>query len=90
MKELTHLRGKKDLLVSSPEVKKALTHTSSQVEKIVPKKELDFQNMMVQDVAKLSNNERLEAAQAFLQKKELSPKQQEAILQAHKVGENRV
>lgn len=84
VKEFSKFRVNKESLVIQPETKNVIQQTTQRVETVLPKKQLNFDTMLVQDIAKLGTKERLEAAQTFL-KRELSKSEQDAILKAHNI-----
>nr|MDD3720419.1 phosphotransferase [Candidatus Gracilibacteria bacterium] len=86
MKELAKLRSHKENIIASSEVKGVVKETSKKVDEIVPKKQLDFNKMLVEDIAKLGDKERLEAGSFYLKGKKFTPEQQKAILEAHNIG----
>lgn len=88
MKELSRLWLNKERIVQSAEVKWVIHQTKSRIDSIIPKKQVDFEKAFLEDVAKLGNAERKEAAKFYL-KRELSPQQQEAIIKAHEVWSTR-
>ncbi len=88
MKELSRLWVNKEHIVQSAEVKGAIRETRSKVDDIIPKKQIDFEKALLEDVAKLGNAERKEAAKFYL-KRELPPHQQDAIIKAHEVWSTR-
>lgn len=91
MKELAKLRPHttKESIIVSPEVKWLVKETWKKVDEIVPKKQLDFNKMLVEDIAKLWNKERLEAWSFYLKWKKFTPEQEKAILEAHNVWKDR-
>jgi hypothetical protein len=88
MKELSRLWVNKEHIVRSAEVKGTIRETRSKIDGIVPKKQIDFEKALLEDIAKLGNAERKEAAKFYL-KRELPPHQQDAIIKAHEVGSTR-
>ena len=91
MKEITRLRPhiNKESIVASPEIRWVVKETSKKVDEIVPKKQLDFSKMLVEDIAKLWDKERLEAGSFYLKWKKFTPEQERAILEAHNVWKDR-
>lgn len=85
MKELAKFRVNKETIVLSPNVKWVIKETNSKVGDILPKKQLDFGKMLIEDIAKLWNKERLEATSFYLKWKKFTPEQENAILAAHEV-----
>ena len=84
MKEISRLRVNKERLVESSKLKQVVWDTRNKVNKIVPKQEIDFEKALVEDIAKLWDKQRLEAASFYL-KKQLTKQEQEAILKAHNI-----
>ncbi len=87
MKKFAKNRINKENLVSSPNVKNVIGNVNKKVDNIVPKKQFDFEWSVVEDIAKLWDKDRLEAGSHFL-KRELNPKQEKAILQAHNIWDS--
>ncbi|MGE4443535.1 MAG: hypothetical protein AB7E37_00905 [Candidatus Altimarinota bacterium] len=85
IKEVARLRVNKESLVKSPEIKGVISDTNKKVNEVIPKKQVDFNKMLVEDIAKLGDKERLEAGSFYLQRK-LTPEQEKAIIKAHEVG----
>lgn len=86
MKELKNFRAHKENIPTSPEVKWVVQETSKKVEELVPKKQIDFEKLLVEDVKKLWPKERLEAGSFYLKGKKFTPEQEQAILKAHETG----
>jgi hypothetical protein len=86
LKQLAKLRINKEKLVESIDTKKLIWSVKWKVDKIIPKKQIDFGQMVTEDIAKLWNIDRLEAWKIFL-KRDLSPIQEKAIIEAHKIWE---
>lgn len=84
MKEIVKHTAKKEALMNTPEIKWIISETNKKIENILPKKEVDFNKMPVEDIAKLWEKERLEAGSFFLQRK-LTPEQEKAIIKAYEV-----
>jgi len=84
IKEVARLRVNKESLVKSPEIKWVISDTNKKVNEVIPKKQVDFNKMLVEDIAKLWDKERLEAGSFYLQRK-LTPEQEKAIIKAHEV-----
>lgn len=59
MKNFTKNRLNKESLVSSPDVKDVVGIVNKQVDNIVPKKQIDFEKIMVEDISKLWDKEKL-------------------------------
>lgn len=89
MKEITRFKTPKEAIVTSPEVKWLLKETGRQVNEIVPKKQVDFSKMLVKDISKLWDKERLEAWSFYLKWKKFTPEQEKAIIKAHEVWKDR-
>lgn len=91
MKEVTKLRPhtNKESIVTSPEVKWVVKETWKKVDEIVPKRQLDFSKMLVEDISKLWNKERLEAGSFYLKWKKFTPEQEKRIIEAHNVWKDR-
>ena len=87
MKKIAKLRINKENLVSAPEVKGVIWEINKKVDDVVPKKQFDFEEMITDDIAKLCDADRLEAGKSFL-KKELTPEQEKAILEAHNIWDS--
>ena len=88
MKQISKLRINKERLVQSPEIKNVIWETNNKVAEIVPKKEFDFEKAVVEDIAKLWDKDRIDAWKFYLNR-DLSPKQQDAIIKAHNVWKDR-
>ncbi|MDD2565610.1 MAG: hypothetical protein PHZ26_02380 [Candidatus Gracilibacteria bacterium] len=88
MKQIVKFRGKSEIIAGSPKIKSVIYKTVSKVDELVPKKQLNFESFLVEDIAKLGNKERLEAGSFYLKKK-LTPKQEKAVIEAHEVGNDR-
>jgi len=88
MKEISKLRVNKERLVQSPEMKTVVWETNNKVAEIIPKKQLDFEKAVVEDIAKLWDKDRIDAWKFYLQKN-ITPQQQEAIIKAHNVWKDR-
>ncbi len=84
IRELASYRLHKENIVINTEIKWVITETTSRVDNIIPKKELDFESMLVDDIVKLWDQDRLEAGSTYLQR-QLNSVEQKAILDAHKV-----
>ncbi len=84
MKEMSRLRKPAERVVEGREVKSVISETRWKIDKIVPKKQLDFEKALVEDIDKLWDKERLKAASFYL-KKELTPEHEKAVLEAHNV-----
>ncbi|MDD3794190.1 MAG: hypothetical protein PHI37_05225 [Candidatus Gracilibacteria bacterium] len=91
MKEIARLRPhtSKESVIVSPEIRGVVKETGKKIDEIVPKKQLDFSKMLVEDIAKLGDKERLEAGSFYLKGKKFTPEQEKAILEAHNVGKDR-
>ena len=89
MSEITKLRANKERLVSSSEVKTVITDTNRKIDDIVPKKEVDFDKMLVEDIAKLWDKDRIDAASFYLKWKKFTPEQEKAIIIAHEIWKDR-
>ncbi|MBW7954513.1 hypothetical protein H3C61_01745 [Candidatus Gracilibacteria bacterium] len=85
IKEVAKLRVNKENLVKSPEIKGVISDTNKKINEVIPKKQVDFNKMLVEDIAKLGDKERGEAGSFYLQRK-LTPEQEKAIIKAHEVG----
>lgn len=57
MKEIVKHRAKKEVLVNTPEIKWVISETNKKIENIVPKKEVDFDKMLIEDIGKESIDE---------------------------------
>ncbi len=88
MKKIARLRVDKERLVNSKKVKQTIKETNNKVSKIVPKKELDFEKVLVEDIAKLWDKDRIEASRFYL-KRDITENQQKAILEAHNIWRNK-
>ena len=88
MKQISKLRVNKEMLVQSPDIKNIIWKTNNKVDKIIPKKQLDFEKALVWDIAKLADKDRIEAWSFYL-KRNLTPDQQESIIKAHNVWKDR-
>jgi len=84
MKQISKLRVNKERLVNSSDLKQIIWETNNKVIEIVPKKQLDFEKLVIEDIAKLWDKDRLEAWKFYLWK-DITPEQQKAIIQAHNV-----
>lgn len=88
MKQIVKFRWKSEIIAWSPKIKSVIYKTVSKVDELVPKKQLNFESFLVEDIAKLWNKERLEAGSFYLKKK-LTPKQEKAVIEAHEVWNDR-
>lgn len=88
-RELSKLRKPAERVVESPEIKNVVWETRWKVDEIVPKKEMDFDKMLVEDIAKLWDKERLEAWSFYLKWKKFTSEQEKAILEAHNIWKDR-
>ncbi len=88
MKQISKLRVNKEMLVQSPDIKNIVWKTNNKVDKIIPKKQLDFEKALVWDIAKLADKDRIEAWSFYL-KRNLTPEQQDSIIKAHNVWKDR-
>lgn len=84
MKRLSKLRVNKEKLVTSPEMKQVVSETTKKIDEIVPKKQFDFEKMVVEDIAKLWDEARIEAWSFYI-KRELTQVQENAIIDAHNI-----
>jgi len=89
IKRAIRLNKKVESFVDAPNVKKIIWETRQWVDKIVPRKVKDVDSILIEDIAWLKNKPRLESADIFLNKT-LNKKQQDAILEAHDIWENRI
>ncbi len=88
MKKIAKLRINKEILVKNPKVKQTIKGTNNKFSEIIPKKELDFEKLLVEDIAKLWDKDRIEASRFYL-KRDIWENQQKAILEAHNIWRNR-
>lgn len=88
MKQISKLRVNKETLVQSVDMKDVVWKTKWEIERIVPPKQFDFEKMLIEDIAKLWDLDRVEVWSFYL-KRELTLVQQKAIIDAHNVWKNR-
>lgn len=88
MKQISKLRSNKENLVNNSSIKQVVWETNNKVADIIPKKQLDFENALVEDIAKLWNKDRLEAWKVYLNR-DLTADQQDAVIKAHNVWKDR-
>jgi len=88
IKEISKLRVNKERIVESTKIKNVINDTKINLDNIISKKELDFKDLVIEDIAKLWNKERVKAWKEFLWK-DITPSQENAIIKAHEVWINR-
>ncbi len=88
MKQISRLRIDKKRLVNNTKVKQTIWETNNKISSIIPKKELDFEKLLIEDIAKLWDRDRIEASKFYL-KRDISESQKKAILEAHNVWKSR-
>ncbi len=88
-RELSKLRKPAERVVESPEIRNVVWVTRWKVDEIVPKKQMDFDKMLVEDIARLGDKERLEAWSFYLKWKKFTSEQEKAILEAHNIWKDR-
>lgn len=58
MKEIAKLRAKKETLVNTPEIQWVIVETNKKIEDIVPKKEVDFERKLQEDITEIWDREK--------------------------------
>ncbi len=89
MKEIAKIKKPAERFVENPKVKGIIWETRWKVDELIPKKQLDFEKLLVEDIAKLWDKERLEVASSYLKWKNFTPEQERSIIEAHNIWKDR-
>lgn len=84
-KQLRSFHSSKEMLPLNPNIKATIRDTEWKLNSIVPKQTFNFEEMLIKDIAKLSDKDRIEAGKFYLKWKQLTMQQEKAIIDAHNV-----
>jgi hypothetical protein len=59
MKQIVKLRANKEKIVSNIEMKQVINQMTKKVEDIVPKQTMSFEKLLIEDIAKLNDSDRI-------------------------------
>ncbi len=71
MKQISKLRINKERLVNSSDLKQVILETNNKVDEIVPKKELDFENLVIKELQKREKVKEFEKSIVDIRKKNI-------------------